>query len=293
MRMSRLARLGAACALAFVALKAGALETSGPTRREAAALPVPLAPAPVARPVAAAAVPATAFRSVKEALRAGVREYNAGDKEAAVRALEFAATQGHTLARWKLGRMYAEGDGVPPDDLKAFEYFSKVADEAGEEASDPANAPVLSSAFVALGAYYLDGIKGTYVARNSERAFEMFRYAASYLGDANAQYSLARLYLEGTGVAQDPRQAARWLNLAAEKGHLQSQALLGHLLMTGQGVPAERAKGLMWLSLAREAADPKKDAWVLTLHDEAFAVAGAAERQAASAFLEQQAKRRR
>lgn len=291
MRMSRLARLGAACALAFVAVKAGALETSGPTRREASALPVPLAPAAVARPVAA--VPATAFRSVKDALRAGVREYNAGDKEAAVRALDFAARQGHTLAQWKLGRMYAEGDGVAHDDLKAFEYFSKVADEAGEEASDPANAPVLSSAFVALGAYYLDGIKGTYVARNSERAFEMFRYAASYLGDANAQYSLARLYLEGTGVAQDPRQAARWLNLAAEKGHLQSQALLGHLLLTGQGVPAERAKGLMWLSLAREAADPNKDSWVLTLHDQAFAVAGEAERQAAEAYLQQQARRRR
>lgn len=288
MPTSRLARAGAAGAL-LLAMQAQALETSGPTTREASVVSVPLAPAPVARPIAA--VPAAAFRNVKDALRAGVRDYNAGDKEGAIRALEFAATQGHNLALWKLGRMYAEGDGVTHDDLKAFEYFSKVADEAGEDSADPANGPVLSSAFVALGTYYLDGIKGTYVTRNRERAFEMFQYAASYLGDPNAQYNLARLYLEGTGVAQDPRQAARWFNLAAEKGHLQSQALLGHLLMTGQGVPAERGKGLMWLSLAREAADPKKDAWVVSLYDEAFAASDGAERQAANGYL--QAKRKR
>ena len=84
----------------------------------------------------------------------------------------------------------------------------------------------------------------------------MFSYAASYFSDSNAQYNLARLYLEGTGVRKDARHAARWFNLAAEKGHTASQALLGHLLMTGQGVPRQRAKGLMWLTLAREAADP-------------------------------------
>ncbi len=53
------------------------------------------------------------YRSAKDALRAGMREYNAGDKQGAARALEYAAGQGHALALWKLGRMYADGDGVP------------------------------------------------------------------------------------------------------------------------------------------------------------------------------------
>jgi TPR repeat protein len=118
------------------------------------------------------------------------------------------------------------------------------------------------------------------------RAHDMFQYAASYFGDPNAQYNLGRLYLDGTGVAKDPRQAARWLNLAAEKGHYPSQALLGHMLLNGKGVPRERAKGLMWLTLAREAADPVKDPWVSELYDSAFAVAADTDRKNALALLE-------
>lgn len=289
--MSRQLTLGAACALVLVcAVQAPALEASGPTTLEAAAHPAPLSPPTVARPIAATP---GGFLTVKDALRAGVRDYNAGDKEGAARALEYAATQGHTLALWKLGRMYAEGDGVPHDDLKAFEYFSKVADESTDEGLDTTNSGVLSSAFVALGTYLLDGISGTYVTPNLERAVEMFHYAASYLGDPSAQYSLARLYLEGHGVSQDARQAARWFNLAAEKGHAASQALLGRMLVTGQGVPQERARGLMWLTLAKQAADPKRDAWIYAMHDDAFDSASESDRRTAMANLERfQTKRR-
>jgi TPR repeat protein len=31
------------------------------------------------------------------------------------------------VAQWKLGRMYADGEGVPRDDLRAFNYFSQIA----------------------------------------------------------------------------------------------------------------------------------------------------------------------
>jgi len=232
-------------------------------------------------------MPATKYGSAREALRTGMRDYNAGDKLGAVQALEYAAGQGHMLALWKLGRMYADGDGVQHDDLKAFEYFSKLADQNADESPDSPNAPVISSAFVALGTYFLDGIKGSYVAANPGRAVEMFTYAASYFSDSNAQYNLARLYMEGTGVEKDVRLAARWLNLAAEKGHHPSQAVLGHLLITGQGVPRQRARGLMWLTLAREASDPAKDQWIVKLYDDAFSNAGESDRKLALALLEQ------
>ena len=48
-----------------------------------------------------------------------------------------------------------------------------------------------------------------------ERAREMFSYAASYFGNADAQYELARLYLKnassvrGTGNAKTPAHRAR------------------------------------------------------------------------------------
>ena len=41
--------------------------------------------------------------------------------------LQYAAEGGHPVAQWKLGRMYADGDGVIQDDLRAFEYFSRIA----------------------------------------------------------------------------------------------------------------------------------------------------------------------
>ena len=223
-------------------------------------------------------VPTGNYRSAREALRSGVRDYNAGDKEGAARALEYAAGQGHALALWKLGRMYAEGDGVPHDDLKAFEFFSRIADDNADDGPDATNSAVVASAFTALGAYFLDGIKGTYVRPNPERAYDMFNYAASYFGDPNAQYNLARLYLDGTGVEPDPRQAARWFNLAAEKGHAPAQALLGQLLINGQGVPVQRSRGLMWLSLARDAAQGRKDDWIVALHEKAWAQASETDR---------------
>ncbi len=234
-----------------------------------------------------------AFASAKDAMRSGVRNYNAGDKAGAVKALEYAADQGYPLALWKLGRMYADGDGVSQDELKAFEYFSRIADDNADEAPDSQRAGIVASAFVALGTFFLDGIKGSYVAANPERAVEMFQYAAAYFGDSTAQYSLARLYLEGTGTDRDPRQAARWLNLAAEKGHHPAQALLGQILMNGQGVPRQPARGLMWLSIAKEGADPKRDGWISSLYSEAFEASTESDRRTALAFLEQfQAKRR-
>ncbi len=260
---------------------------------DAAPRPQPLTPTltPALTPALA---PAVKYGSVREALRNGMRNYNAGDKIGAAQALEYAAGQGHTLALWKLGRMYADGDGVQHDDLKAFEYFSKLADQHADETPDSPNAAVVSSAFVALGGYFLDGIKGTYVAANPSRAVEMFNYAASYYSDPNAQYNLARLYLEGMGVSKDSRLAARWFNLAAEKGHHASQALLGHLLINGQGVPRQRAKGLMWLTLAREAStDTIKDQWIETLYKDAFATSDESDRKLALALLEQYIQTRR
>lgn len=238
--------------------------------------------------------PAAGYASAGEAMRSAAKGLNSGDTVGAVQALEFAAKQGNPLAQWKLGRMYASGDGVPLDDLKAFEYFSKIADEHADESPDSPQAAVVSNAFVALGTYFLDGIKGTYVKPNASRALEMYHYAASYFGNAHAQYNLARLYLEGTGVAPDARHAARWLNLAAEKGHPPAQALLGHLLMSGQGgIPRQKVIGLMWLTLARQAVASSKDDWISDLYEKGAEGASDSDRQRALSFVEQYQKRKR
>jgi TPR repeat protein len=238
--------------------------------------------------------PAMGYMSASEAMRSAARDLNAGDTVGAIHALEFAAKQGNPLAQWKLGRMHASGEGVPPDDLKAFEYFSRIADDHADEAPDSPHAGVVANAFVALGTYFLEGIKGTYVKPNVARAREMYHYAASYYGDPDAQYNLARLYLEGKGVVPDARQAARWLNLAAEKGHAPAQALLGHLLIKGEGnIPRQRALGLMWLTLARQSATSAKERWISELYDKGAEVASESDRQRALSYVEQYQRRKR
>jgi TPR repeat protein len=235
---------------------------------------------------------------VKEALRAGVRDYQSGDKVSAMRALEFAAGQGHLTAQWKLGRMYADGDGVPHDDLKAFEYFSKIADENADETPGTADGKIVATAFVALGRYFRAGIKGSYVKANPARSHEMFHYAATYFRDPDAQFGLGQLYLDGAGVQKDAKQSARWLKLAAEKGHARAQAQLGDLLVRGEGVPRQMAEGLMWLTIAkdnagREGTTPAEEKWIAELHGRAFSAAGQSDRDAAAVYLKRHLDRQR
>jgi uncharacterized protein len=236
--------------------------------------------------------PTEAFRSATDALKAG-------ENAKAVSSLQYAADKGHAVAQWKLGRMYAAGDGVPQNDLRAFQYFSRIADAHADDSPDLPQARFVANAFVQLGHYYLEGIPNSKVKADPDRAREMYTYAASYFGDADAQYSLARIYLDGAGVPKDARQAVRWLTLAANKGQYRAQALLGHIFFKGENVQRQAARGLMWLTLARDNAAASResnaaaDKWVVELHDAASKQATDDERQLALVFLERWVKGRR
>jgi len=238
--------------------------------------------------------PFRSFKNPQAALQAGLEGFRAGgDQHSAIEALKYAAAGGESLARWKLGRMYAEGDGVPHDDIKAYDYFSQIVDTFDEDNPNRREMSVVASAFVAVGVYNLNGIANTKVVQNPERALEMFQYAATNFGDANAQYNLARMYLDGAGaIRKDGRQAARWLYLAADKGHRQAQALLGQMLFTGhEGVQKQRAKGLMWLSIAHDNATAAgKDQWITDLYEKAMAAATDTDRQVAAIYKDDRAK---
>ena len=231
--------------------------------------------------------PAGAFKNASEALRRGLEAGRAGDLPSSLAALQYAADGGNALALYKLGKMYAGGEGVAHDDAKAYEYYSRIVDNYDEDAPDRREISVVASAFVAVGVYTLNGIAKASVEPDPDRALHLFQFAATNFGYANAQYNLARMFLDGNGVGKDSRQAARWLSLAADKSHYQAQALLGHLLFNGQdGIARQRAKGLMWLTLAREGAlDPQKDAWVVKLCSDAMTAASDDDRQAAAAYV--------
>ena len=221
--------------------------------------------------------PVEAFKSATEALRIG-------EKTRAVTSLQYAAEHGHAVALWQLGRMYADGDGVPRDDYRAFEYFQKFADGHADDNPATPRARFVANAFVALGQYYLEGIPNTSVTPSPERARRMFSHAASYFGDPEAQYQLAMLYVDGTGVQRDAKRAIPWLVLAANKGHYKSQALLGRILFRGEHGVRQRASGLMWLTIACDGPGAKV-AWVAELRESAFKQANDDERAMALILL--------
>jgi len=200
--------------------------------------------------------------------------------------LQYAAEGGHPIAQWKLGRMYADGNGVTQDDLRAFEYFSRIANAHAEDSPSAPQATIVANAFVALGRYYLNGIPNSKIKSDPDRAREMFSYAASYFGNADAQYDLARLYLKSAGSTRDDfRYGARWLGLAAQKGQHQAQALLGQMLFNGDQLPRQAARGLMWLTLASDSAAPD-ETWIKESYSKAIAKASENDRAMALQMLE-------
>ena len=238
--------------------------------------------------------PLRTFTTPRAALQAGLERFRSGDPASAIEALKYAASGGEALAQWKLAKIYASGDGVPRDDIKAYDYFSQIVTNYDEDDPNRRDLAIVSSAFVAIGIYNLNGIANTKVHPDPQRAIQMFQFAATNFGDADAQYNLARMHLDGAGVDKDSREAVRWLFLAAGKGHLQAEALLGQTLFAGrEGVRPQRARGLMWLTLARETAiDSKNDKWIIDLYDKAVASANEDDRQNALAYLEDHPKRR-
>ena len=226
-----------------------------------------------------------------EAFLHGTQALRAGDAKAGIQALEYAAENGHAIAEWKLGRMYADGDHVGRDDLRAFDYFQDIVDNHSDDSFGTPQARFVANAYVALGGYLVSGIPNSPVKANAPRARDLYAYAASYFGDAEAQYRLGRMLLEGQGGPRDPWQAARWLKLSADKGHYQAQALLGITMFRGDGIPRQVPRGLMYLTIARDTAP--QDKAIADMQGAAFAQATDDQRALALSFLEGWLKGRR
>jgi TPR repeat protein len=253
----------------------------------------PLVAVPSAPPVAPLTLPPRSAMppTPLEAFRSGAQALRQGKTEQALTELEYAAEQGVPGAIWKLGRMYADGDGVKMNKARAYDYFRRLTATHGDDSAGTPNARYLANAFVTLGLYHLDGIPGTLKA-DPNVAREMFRYAAAYFADPEAQYHLGRLYLLGKGAPKDAIQAARWLRLSANKGDHRAQALLGSMLFKGEDVSRQAALGLFWLIMAKDAATPD-ETWITDMYTSALAQASDSERATARKYLEDWLKNRR
>jgi TPR repeat protein len=95
-------------------------------------------------------------------------------------------------------------------------------------------------------------VKSTHKEINMENnEFEALSRKAEQ-GDAEAQFNLAKRYVNGEGVAEDLGQAFKWYSKAADQGHAEAQFKVGNYYKNGWGVSKDAAKALYWFTKAVE-----------------------------------------
>ena len=123
--------------------------------------------------------------------------------------LQQAAEAGYPPAQIAVGEMYEAGEGVTQDLDVAAQWFQKAADSGSAQGQ------------LHLGVHYIRIDPG----RDFAKAATWLKLAAQQ-EEAEAQYFLARLFLDGNGVEQDRAEAMVWFYRAGAQGHAPSQRFL-------------------------------------------------------------------
>ncbi len=227
------------------------------------------------------------YESAVAAYQEGITAIQKGQVDLAILALEYAADNEILAAQLQLARIYAEGVLLPKDTSKAFQYYQDLADRLAE--ANPYNeiGEIAAEAFVAIAEYYKNGLPELLLSPNYRKAAGLYFYAASYFGDAEAQYRLAGMYLEGLGREQDAKMAVRWLLTAAKQYHPRALALLGIMLWKGQDIRQDRARGLALLFLSTEVVATADRKRITSTYQDAWVKATKAEIQRAGRIVQQ------
>jgi len=159
-----------------------------------------------------------------------------------VRYLKMSANKGHLEAQFALGHIYQYGKpGVLPNALLSSEYYRKAAMQGDTDALR------LAKTVEKTYEYRLDSSADL----DEKWDIEWYRTSAGQ-GDAESQYMLGRLYLEGKKVEKDPKKAVAWFYQAAQKEHLESMVELARLYIKGEGTSLKGKKGVELLEKAAE-----------------------------------------
>jgi uncharacterized protein len=87
--------------------------------------------------------------------------------------------------------------------------------------------------------------------QNSRTAAKFFEMAADR-GHAKAALMIARMLKNGDGVDRAPQQAGMWLKKAAEGGNPQAMLLLSNAFASGDGFPQSDEQSALWLEAAAD-----------------------------------------
>lgn len=156
-------------------------------------------------------------------------------------------------ANLTLGVFYANGYGVPKDDVQAFDYFLKASNTKN------ANSPNYPMALLKVGNAYQYGV-GT--AKDTQKAltyyqsiltknYEEFLNEVTELSSEEQFLVQAQMYDTGLGGVKDIKKAADNYYLAAIEGNNFAQYKMSKLYEEGQGVPKDTDNATAWLEAAK------------------------------------------
>lgn len=145
--------------------------------------------------------------------------------------LEKAALKGHKGAQCDLGIAYNSGFGVKKDQIIAFLWFKKSAEQN------------YAPAQYWLGIFYQNGVEN--IAKDYKQAFTWFEKAANQ-GDAIAENQVGWFFRHGLGVDKNLEEAFKWYKKAALHGDNSGQNNLGYALAHGEAVEKNLIEAREW-----------------------------------------------
>lgn len=155
--------------------------------------------------------------------------------EAVIPLLKKAADEGNPEAQYRLGLLYANGEGVELDYVEAAFWFDESARQD------------LTDAQRALAWLYANGYG---VDQDNQQARHWYVQAAES-GDPDAQCLVGHMYLVGRFDAPiDIQSAMLWFEQAAAQNHATAQYMLGKLFAGGESVAQNDEAAFQWLTLA-------------------------------------------
>lgn len=172
----------------------------------------------------------TAMADLSDALTA----FKISRYEQAFAEFSYLADEGDATAYYYLGKMYAQGLGVPKDDTLAIEYYKKA-----------------ESAYNIDAAYELAQILLSAAKTPEDPAFETgLRYLkrAAFAGQADALYELGEMFAQGKNVEQNYQNSFGYYLMSALRGHAGAQFKLAVHYFMGWGAPQDFENSVKWMS---------------------------------------------
>ena len=143
---------------------------------------------------------------------------------------------GDPEALYRLGLLYARGQGVLANLADAAVWYRRAAEQGHAEAQHQ------------LSLLHLDGYRAQAIDGPSRDGTERLPSATPTAADDNRKL----LFPNGLDVPQDPAEALRWSRAAAEQGIADAQANTGLIYARGIGCERDYREARRWYQLAAE-----------------------------------------